>query len=117
MGIRLEVTAESLFGQFADDLDAKLTEGETLAAHRLMALSTAVAPLDVGTLIGTAAVEPAQTPEEGAAVTYDTPYAARLHEHPEYNFQNGRQGKYLESPAVENKDELGQIILRAVQIE
>lgn len=24
------------------------------------------------------------------------PYAARLHEHPEYNFQHGREGKWLE---------------------
>jgi len=28
-------------------------------------------------------------------VFYDTPYAVRLHEHPEYNFGNGRQGLYL----------------------
>jgi len=31
-------------------------------------------------------------------VFYDTPYAVRLHEHPEYNFGNGRKGKYLEDP-------------------
>jgi len=41
-------------------------------------------------------------------VSYDTPYAARLHEHPEYNFQNGRQGKYLEEPAMQNRAELDQ---------
>lgn len=29
-------------------------------------------------------------------VSYNTPYAIRLHEHPEYNFQKGRQGKWLE---------------------
>lgn len=29
-------------------------------------------------------------------VYYDTPYAIRLHEHPEYNFQKGRRGKWLE---------------------
>ena len=31
-----------------------------------------------------------------AATGYDTPYAIRLHEHPEYNFQNGREGKWVE---------------------
>lgn len=30
-----------------------------------------------------------------ARVGYDTPYAARLHEHPEYNFRGGRRGLWL----------------------
>lgn len=29
-------------------------------------------------------------------ISYNTPYAIRLHEHPEYNFQKGREGKWLE---------------------
>lgn len=117
MGVQMGVFVNSGFGQFADDLTDRLLLGETLAAHRLMALSTAVAPLEIGTLIGSAAVTPAEDPEEGAIVSYDTPYAARLHEHPEYNFQNGRQGKYLEEPAMQNRAELGAIIARAVSGE
>lgn len=36
-------------------------------------------------------------PNQGQAnISYDTPYAARLHEHPEYEFQEGREGKWLE---------------------
>jgi hypothetical protein len=31
-----------------------------------------------------------------AFVSYDTPYAVRLHEHPEYNFQGKGEGKWLE---------------------
>jgi hypothetical protein len=31
-----------------------------------------------------------------ANISYDTPYAVRLHEHPNYNFHNGRRGKWLE---------------------
>jgi hypothetical protein len=31
-----------------------------------------------------------------ANISYDTPYAVRLHEHPEYHFNNGRRGKWLE---------------------
>ncbi len=31
-------------------------------------------------------------------VSYNTPYARRLHEHPEYRFNEGRKGKYLEDP-------------------
>jgi hypothetical protein len=29
------------------------------------------------------------------SVFYDTPYAVRMHEHPEYEFGNGRKGLYL----------------------
>lgn len=36
-----------------------------------------------------------------AAVSYDTPYARRLHEHPEYRFQHGRRGKWLERTLAE----------------
>lgn len=31
-----------------------------------------------------------------AVVSYDTPYAVRLHEHPEYNFKGSGEGKWLE---------------------
>lgn len=31
-----------------------------------------------------------------AIVSYDTPYAVHLHEHPEYNFSGSGQGKWLE---------------------
>lgn len=37
-----------------------------------------------------------------AQVGYHTPYAHRLHEHPEYNFNHGRKGKYLEDPMKNN---------------
>jgi hypothetical protein len=32
-------------------------------------------------------------------VSYDTPYAIRLHEHPEFRFNNGKKGKWLEDRA------------------
>jgi hypothetical protein len=54
-----------------------------------------IAPKDEGTLIQTSLVDV----DEGAGranVVYVQKYAARLHEHPEYNFQGGRQGKWLQ---------------------
>lgn len=114
MGVRIEVTMSNRLAQFSEGLQQRLMVGENLAAERLLALSTERAPLDIGTLIGSGTVEPATTPEEGAAVIFDTPYAARLHEHPEYNFQNGRQGKYVEEPALQNRKELGDIIRKQV---
>lgn len=38
-----------------------------------------------------------------AATGYDTPYAIRLHEHPEYNFQGGREGKWVEKVIKDKK--------------
>lgn len=35
-------------------------------------------------------------------ISHNTPYAHRLHEHPEYKFQKGRKGKYLTDPLERN---------------
>lgn len=56
-----------------------------------------IVPHDKGILQGSGHVEPTANQTE-VIVGYNTVYAARLHEHPEYNFKNGRQGKYLENP-------------------
>src|SRR4051812_18104725 len=100
MGVRATVSMTNNVNRSADDITRGLVDGVNLAAERLLALASQVAPLDIGTLVGSGTVERATTPEEGAAVVFDTPYAARLHEHPEYTFQNGRQGKYVEEPAL-----------------
>lgn len=115
MGVSASVSITNNFGAITNEIRRKIVDGENKAAERLLALSSERAPLDIGTLIGSGTVERATTPEEGAQVVYDTPYAARLHEHPEYNFQNGREGKYLENPALENKGELGAIIAKEVR--
>ena len=110
MGVQVTVTVESNIHSVLADADERLSRGETMAAHRLLALSSVEVPFELGTLDESGQVLPAEDPEQGAAVVYDTPYAARHHEHPEYNFQGGRKGKYLESPALANRDELGAII-------
>jgi len=113
MGVTATVNLTINFPTDAD-LDRRIMDGENLAAERLLALSAAEVPFDLGTLSESGTVEPATSPDGGAAVVYDTPYAKRHHEHPEYNFQNGRKGKYLEDPAMEHKDELGAIIAKKV---
>jgi len=116
MGVRATVSMSGRgFADAGEEVLQRLARGETLAAERLLALSAEEVPLDLGTLLGSGAVVPATDPEEGAAVTYDTPYAARLHEHPEYQFQGGRKGKYVEDPAVEHRKELGDIIRKEVR--
>lgn len=67
----------------------------------LLRLSQAEVPHDEGSLQNSGVVE-----EDGGDVVigYREPYAARLHENPQYNFQKGRKGKYLEDPILNNKD-------------
>ncbi len=112
MGVSVNVSVDSNFD--TGQLDASLVRGINLATERGLAITSERVPLDIGTLVGTGAVTPATDPDEGAEITYDTPYAARLHEHPEYNFQGGRQGKYVEEPILEARDELASIIVAAV---
>jgi len=58
-------------------------------------------PLDIGTLSRSWSVEPLSN-DIGFRMGFHTKYAARLHEHPEYRFQNGRKAKYLEDPIEQN---------------
>lgn len=114
MGVVATVEASSNFAGLSDDILAGVVRGESLAAERLVAIAMPGIPLDIGTLRGSTQTIPATDPEEGSAVVVDTPYAARLHEHPEFNFQTpGTGGKYIENPALAHRDELGQIISQA----
>lgn len=81
----------------------KIDNGKRQAVHNvaseILRLSSRVVPLDTGMLLtsGNVIDQP-----EYSEVGYNKVYAARLHEHPEYNFKNGRRGKYLEGPIKEN---------------
>jgi hypothetical protein len=116
MGVRAQVQMTVRLGDAADAILPAVQRGVELASERLLALSAERVPLDQGTLQTSGAVSMEETVngDPVGVVSYDTPYAARLHEHPEYRFQNGRQGKYLEGPAVEHKKELGDIIRKEV---
>jgi hypothetical protein len=119
MAVRVQVTMTNRLGELTDEIAARLISGENKAAERGLTLSRQMVPFDTGNLSGSGTVEPAVTAEEGAGIVYDTPYAARLHEHPEYDFSKdsnpNAQGKWLENAVVENKKELGDIIRNEVQ--
>lgn len=70
----------------------------------LIRLSSREVPHDKGTLQNSATV---QEINGDVVIGYHTPYAARLHEHPEYRFQKGRKGRYLIDPVINNQDSLG----------
>ena len=69
-------------------------------ANEILRLSNFEVPHDTGMLQTSGHVESLGDGE--AIVGYNKVYAARLHEHPEYRFQKGRKGKYLEDPIKRN---------------
>lgn len=88
------------------------------AAEFVLQESNRDVPLDEGTLqrSGNTDVEQGiglSGTKTKSSVFYDTPYAARLHEHPEYNFQNSRKGKYLEKAIEETKDDVKRYLVEA----
>lgn len=94
-------------------IDAGIDRGRLDAAFELMRLSQFEVPHDEGTLQNTGTVE--VLPNGDVVMGYHTAYAARLHEHPEYNFQKGRKGKYIEDPIENNRDALGIKYVKSVQ--
>lgn len=71
----------------------------------LLRLSRKEVPHDTGMLQSTGTVQKVRNffgGVSGVEVGYHTVYASRLHEHPEYRFQKGRKGKYLEDPLKAN---------------
>lgn len=106
------------------------------AAEEIRARANALAPLDSGILKATADthMEGMPEPENGpltavgrdgkvktvirpplgsvdagdlaVSIFYNTPYAARLHEHPGYEFQGGREGKWLETTISEDSSDI-----------
>lgn len=69
-------------------------------ANEILRLSQFEVPHDTGRLQNSGHVEPQYMKK--ATVGYNTVYAARLHENPQYRFQKGRKGKYLEDPIKHN---------------
>lgn len=81
-------------------LDHGVRKGLLDAGMEAMRLSQIEVPHDEGTLQNSGTVE--LMPNGDVVLGYHTPYAARLHEHPEYRFQKGRKGKYISDPINRN---------------
>ena len=91
---------------------AASNKAEDLVADEVLRLSQHEVPKDKGYLEGTGVSD---RDKQGAFVGYNTPYAARLHEHPEFNFKKGRKGKYLEDPIKENLPVLREYYIKRVK--
>ena len=67
--------------------------------------SNKIVPHDEGTLMRSGNTSIDENSKTGS-IYYDTKYAIRLHEHPNYTFQKGRQGKWLETTLRTNNKQL-----------
>lgn len=68
-------------------------------ALEILRLSTFEVPHDLGMLQASGTKE---ARGDTMLVGYNKVYAARLHENPQFQFQKGRKGKYLEDPIKNN---------------
>lgn len=93
--------------------DTDVVRGLLMAAEYLLSQSDEVVPIDEGVLSrsGVASVDRATFT---SAVSYDTPYAVKQHENPDYRHAPGRTFKYLETPWTREAAAMAQII--AVQV-
>ena len=76
------------------------TEGINKIANELLRISQKEVPHDTGALQNSGSTD--ERNEKEVWVGYNKVYAARLHENPQYLFQGGRKGKYLEDPLKNN---------------
>lgn len=83
-------------------VDEAAEEGMEDAANMMLADAQRHVPYDDGVLMASADVDTEKhrvglvAASIEAAVSYDTEYAVKLHEHPEFNFQGQGEGKWLE---------------------
>jgi len=63
------------------------------AAGEILRVANKTVPFKEGMLAGSGAVD---ADDMKATISYDTPYAVRLHQNPQYQFSFGRRGKWLE---------------------
>lgn len=82
-------------------LDGGVDRAAMDVGFEVLRLSQLEVPHDEGTLQNSGTVEEVNG---DVIIGYHSKYAARLHEHPEYRFQKGRKGKYLEDPVRTNLD-------------
>lgn len=87
------------FTQWQQDAISRKDKALRNIGSEIMRLSQRDVPHDVGTLQNSGFVE---DHKDEVLVGYNTVYAARLHENPQYKFKKGRKGKYLEDPIKHN---------------
>lgn len=97
-----------------DILNGSAARGVALAAEHILGESNKKVPLEEATLkrSGTVSTDPDNFT---AAISYDTPYAARQHEDMHARHNDNRTAKYLENAMNSERDAALQIIADTIK--
>lgn len=95
-------------------INAAAVRATRIGAEVLLEKSKDHVPHDKGILENSGSVDYQSSPPK-ATVFYDTLYAIRLHEHPEYKFKGKGQGKWLQNAAINNKNLVKKAIEKAMK--
>lgn len=87
-----------------DRLSARATER---GGQVLLAGAQRRVPYRTGELAGSARLVAG---DEGVAVGYEAEHARFLHAHPEWNFQGGRSGRWLDEAVEDEADVVGRVM-------
>ncbi len=101
--MRIEWRGRHVKAQLADSVEQALRD----AGEVLLEEANQKVPFEEGNLARSGFVDVEPT---SATVSYDTPYAARLHENPQYHFQHGRRGKWLQLALQDQAQRLEQFL-------
>lgn len=86
-------------------------DGSLVAGRAILSEANKTVPYDKGTLKNSGRVDASgRGGSIGATVSYNTPYAARLHENPQYNFKGKGRGKWLQLAVQEMAGRVARII-------
>jgi hypothetical protein len=99
----------------SDDVKKAALKGLKIAGEVALEESNRLVPHDTGMLHITKGALIEDEKNLTVTISYNTPYAVRLHENPQYNFRNGRQGKWLEKALQNNEQQLRQIVADAIK--
>lgn len=98
--------------KIAAEVEAEANRALYKAGEYLLDEANKIAPKDEGTLIQTSGVSVGNAI---VSIYYTQKYAPRLHEHPEYDFQNGRQGKWLEKTVLGNHEKVNRFLKKEME--
>lgn len=96
----------------AERMNSQKMKAVREVGEEVLRLSSFEVPHDTGMLQSSGSV---QDGVDEVIVGYNKVYAARLHENPQYRFQKGRKGKYLEDPIKNNLHVFIDHVRRAIE--
>lgn len=94
------------------EVDRAAHEAEASGGERLLAAANSRVPHRSGFLEDSGTVT---RTDDGVVVSYSAPYAPILRAHPDWDFQDGRSGRWFEEAIEDQADPIGGVIADTVR--